>query len=33
MKKIEDIAKLEQGCILYIEEGDVKEKLESFKWQ
>jgi hypothetical protein len=31
-KKIEDSFKLEQGVILYIEEGDIKDKMESFKW-
>jgi hypothetical protein len=31
-KTVEDAAKLDQGVILYIEEGDAKDKIESFKW-
>ncbi len=31
-KKIEDSFKLEQGVILYIEEGDIKDKIETHKW-
>lgn len=31
-KKIEDASKFDQGVTLYIEEGDIKEKMETFKW-
>lgn len=29
-KKIEDAAKFDHGCVLYLEEGDIKDKIETF---
>lgn len=31
-KRIEDAARLDHGAILYVEEGDPKGQLESYKW-
>lgn len=30
--KIEDAAKLDHGTILYVEEGEPKQKLDMFNW-
>lgn len=31
-KKLEEFLKLEHGTLLFIEEGDPKEKMEVFNW-